>query len=172
MPLHVSGSYIRLLSASGPLKVSADGGNKFDFELGIGVRFPERFRFLSIESATNQTVRLAVSDAGVDDSRLVGSVDITGGLDTKEVMPTNLTAAAVTVGTSAVVVAAANVDRRSVLIVNNAANVIYVGPAGVTTATGVPVAAGGGALTLNTTAAIYAIAGSAGNNVRVLQESM
>ena len=45
---------------------------------------------------------------------------------------TTLTAAAVTVGTSAVIVAAANVLRKSVLIQNKGAASIYVGPLGVT----------------------------------------
>lgn len=166
----VAGRYVRLLSASAVVKVAADGGSFFDLELGIGVEMARQFSTLRIVSATAQTVMLAVADVRVDDNRLVGNVDITGGLDTREVLPTTLSNAAVTVGTSAVVVAASNINRRSALIVNSGAAVVYVGGLGVTTANGIPVPALGGAIDLSATAAIYAISGSAGNDVRVLQE--
>jgi len=82
-----------------------------------------------------------------------------------------VTAAAVTVGATAVLVSALNTDRRSVTIQNLGAADIYIGPAAVTTATGLKIAASGGIGTLSgTTAALYGISGSAGNNVRVLSE--
>lgn len=77
---------------------------------------------------------------------------------------------AVTVGTSAVVIAAAD-DRESILIQNLGAADIYVGGSSVTTANGVKVTASGGTLTLYTCAAVYAISGSAGNDVRYLEET-
>lgn len=84
---------------------------------------------------------------------------------------TTLAAAAVTVGTVAVVVSAANTLRQSVTIQNLGSVPIYVGPSGVTTASGVAVQAGE-AITLDKqTAAVYAISGTAGQDVRVLTEA-
>lgn len=78
---------------------------------------------------------------------------------------------AVTVGTDEVLLAAANTDRRSITIQNLGAADIYIGPTGVTTATGIKIAASGGIGTLSgTTAALYGISGAAGNDVRVLSE--
>ncbi len=85
---------------------------------------------------------------------------------------TTLDAAAVTVGTSAVVLAASDATRQSVTIQNKGAASIFVGPSGVTTSTGIELVAAVGTITLDKqTAAIYAISGSAGNDVRVLTES-
>lgn len=75
---------------------------------------------------------------------------------------------AVTVGTSAVVIAAAD-DRESILIQNLGAADIYIGGSAVTTANGIKVVASGGTLTLDSCAAIYGISGSAGNDVRFLE---
>jgi hypothetical protein len=81
-------------------------------------------------------------------------------------------AAAVTVGTSAVALAAASSGRHSVTVQNLGGADIYVGPSGVTTSSGLKIEANGGAVTLDKqTAAIYGISGSAGNDVRVLTES-
>lgn len=80
-------------------------------------------------------------------------------------------ASAVTVGTSAVALTAADSSRYSVIIQNLGAADIYIGPSGVTTSSGLKVVAAGGAITLDKqTAAIYGISGSAGNDVRVFVE--
>jgi hypothetical protein len=61
---------------------------------------------------------------------------------------------------SATVILAARATRRSSLVTNSSASiVIYVGPAGVTTSTGQPIAAGA-SLTIPSTAAVYGIAAS------------
>jgi hypothetical protein len=75
-----------------------------------------------------------------------------------------------TVGTTEVeLVAAAPVaNRRYLLIQNNAANPIYVGATGVTTTTGVIIPKNGN-LAVEASAGVYAIAGQAGNNVRILE---
>lgn len=84
---------------------------------------------------------------------------------------TTLATTAATVGTSAVQIAPASL-RQSLVIVNNGGSAIYVGGSGVTAATGVPVPANGGVLVLDkTTAAVYAVAASGSNDVRVMTEA-
>lgn len=83
---------------------------------------------------------------------------------------TSLSAAAVTVGTSAVLLAAAASGRQSVAIQNLGSVDVFIGGAGVTTGAGIKIAAGTGFTVDKTTAAIYGIAGSAGQDVRVLTE--
>lgn len=68
----------------------------------------------------------------------------------------------VAVTTSSTLVAAARTGRQSITITSTSAVVFYVGATGVTTATGLYVAAAAGAtVTLNTAAAVYAIGASA-----------
>lgn len=82
-----------------------------------------------------------------------------------------LTAAAVSVGVAATLVAAASTTRMAVTIQNLGTVDVFVGPSGVTVASGVKIASGG-AITLDKqTAAVYAISGSAAQDVRVLTES-
>lgn len=84
---------------------------------------------------------------------------------------TALTAAAVVVGTAATLVSAANTLRQSVTIQNKGAVPIYIGASGVTTAQGLELPSGQSVTFDKTTAAIYAIAGAAGQDVRVLTEA-
>ena len=79
--------------------------------------------------------------------------------------------AAVTVGLVAGQIAAADVDRAGLIIQNLGAADVYVGGSAVTTASGIKIASGG-VLTLETGAAVYAVSGSAGQDVRVLQEAV
>lgn len=77
----------------------------------------------------------------------------------------------VTLSTAAQVVIAASTARRSVIVRNTDASIsIYVGAAGVTTTTGMIVKAGE-AVTINTTAAIYAIAVSGTPVANTLSEN-
>lgn len=82
----------------------------------------------------------------------------------------SLATAAVTVGTSATLLAAANSARQSVLIQNNGTADIYVGGASVTTANGIKVEAGGSVAIDKTSAAVYGIAAS-NQNARVMTEA-
>lgn len=78
--------------------------------------------------------------------------------------------AAVTVGTTAAQIVAADADRTRITIMNNSASIIYVGKDNaVTTSNGLPVV-GGGAVTLETGAAVWGISSSAGNDIRYLVE--
>lgn len=84
---------------------------------------------------------------------------------------TTLDAAAVSVGTTATLVAASDATRQSVTLQNLGTADVYFGPAAVTTATGVKLASNGSLTLDKQTAAIYAISGSAAQDVRVLTES-
>ena len=79
--------------------------------------------------------------------------------------------AAVTVGTTAELLDAADGNRRALTIQNLGAADIYVGDSDVTTANGVKVASGGTYVLTENTAAVYGRSGTAGQDVRVLAEA-
>ncbi len=83
-----------------------------------------------------------------------------------------LVGAAVTVGLTEVALAAANTARRAITIFNNAsAAVLYVGPTGVTTASGMRISPqSSGTFSSAAGAAWFGISDTAGTNVRVLEE--
>ncbi len=82
----------------------------------------------------------------------------------------SLTTAAVTVGTTAVLIAAADIARKSVMLKNAGASPIYVGGPAVTVGDGMPVGAGEGMVITWTTAAIWAVTESGTCEVRGLVE--
>jgi hypothetical protein len=80
--------------------------------------------------------------------------------------------AAVSVGTTATLLSAANASRKSVVLQNLGSSPVYLGGASVTTANGVEIAGGGGAIVVDkTTAALYGIVSAGTSDVRVLTES-
>lgn len=74
------------------------------------------------------------------------------------------------VGTSAVLIAAANTTRQSLTVYNNGAGTIYLGGSGVTVAGGLPVPASTPYIMDGSTAALYAISASGTNDVRTMEE--
>jgi hypothetical protein len=77
--------------------------------------------------------------------------------------PTNFVAAQATVGTTATLIVAYRQNRGSVTIANTGTSAVYLGPAGVTTATGLYLAAAGSpgsSITLTSSAAIYGVVAS------------
>lgn len=77
-----------------------------------------------------------------------------------------------TVGTTEVALCAASASRKSVRFFNSGTATIYIGGTGVTTANGMPIAAGAGwSEDDGAAAAWYAISGSAGQTVRVQEVS-
>lgn len=81
----------------------------------------------------------------------------------------SISSGAVSVGTSAVQLLAASDTRQSFTLHNASANPIWIGPSGVLTGSGLQINAGETYKEEDCTAAIFAIAGSAGNNMRVYQ---
>lgn len=80
------------------------------------------------------------------------------------------TTAAVSVGSTATLILAANADRERALIVNNGSQTIYLGKDNtVTTANGLPLAAGASLEDDRTSDAWYGIVASGTADVRVLE---
>lgn len=165
--------FIRGMASESNYRLRLDGGPLVEFGTGIAYESPETFTEVELfnDSAAAQTIKVAIAKGYVDDNRLVGQVDISGGIRTAA----NRTAAhgAVSVGVAAVLVVAENTARGNILVQNLGAADVYLGTsAGVTTANGILVAAGGGVAVLTITADIYAISGSAGNDCRYLEETL
>jgi hypothetical protein len=79
-----------------------------------------------------------------------------------------ITASAVTVGTSEVLLFTADADGSEVSIHNNGATTVFIGPSGLSTVSGFPVGAGGsGVVALAAGDKLYAISGTAGQDVRL-----
>lgn len=166
------GRHIRGMASDETYAIRLDDGAPTKFQTGIAFDSPQVFTAVEIinTAAQTQTIEVLVSDGPVDDNRLVGQVDISGGI--RAAGNRSATYGAVTVGTSAQLVAAANNNRGTVLVQNLGAAPVYLGTdASVTTGTGLELAAGGVA-TLTVQTAVYAIAGSAGQDVRFLEESL
>lgn len=100
------------------------------FQAGLAVMLPDFFDQLRITNgSTAQTVELLVHDDRVDDNRLVGTVNITGGLDTKPLAPTLIdTWGRVQIASaSATQILAAGTKRGKVILQNCSANYIAIG---------------------------------------------
>ena len=123
--------------------------------------------------------RVAVTAPLSDDLAIIpnrdGSVnvDIVGG--TQTVGAASIATSQVSVGNSATLIAAARAGvagtgRVALTIENSGTTDVYIGPSGVTTATGILLpGVKGAALTIPTTAAVYGITGGASQTVTVLE---
>lgn len=81
-------------------------------------------------------------------------------------------AEAVAPTTTSTTVAAANTSRISLTIVNNGSQVVYIGPRGVTTSNGIPVAANGGAYEdVTSLDAWFAVTAAGTGDLRILEVS-
>ena len=170
----VRGRHVRGTAGDAPynLRIGRDGAPT-KFQTGIAFGGPGEFSELEIINdlaGASQTIEILVSDGVTDDNRLVGQIDITGGIR----LAGNRTVdhGAVTVGTSAALVRAANDARNSILIQNLGADDIYIGDSGVTTANGLLVGKNGGTISFTAQTAIYGRSASAGNDVRYLEETL
>lgn len=82
-----------------------------------------------------------------------------------------ITSVAVSVGVAATLLKAANGARHALTIQNLGTDAVFVGPVGVTTATGARLLPGERFETDNVTAAFYGISATAGQDCRVLEET-
>jgi hypothetical protein len=164
--------HIRGLAGDTAYQVRFPESAPSDFQTGLAYNSPVILDGVEIINPTAGSIDLtvALADGPIDDNRLVGQIDISGGIR----LAGNRSASygAVIIGTSAAQIVAAAADRGTCLIQNLGANPIYIGSDNsVTTANGVEIAAGGSAsVTLQTD--IYGISGSAGNDVRYLAETL
>jgi hypothetical protein len=158
----VTGDYFRVLTSAERFQVRFNGpGIVTDTLAGLGLHIP-RFDSLELTSNIDQTVTIMAGFGSVDDSRLAGQVDLSGALQMITTAAQTVNQGTLTVTDTATLVAAANVDRRSLLVQVSAtaeANVYYGTDNTVTTATGIRVAPGG-ALTVENAADFYLITGA------------
>lgn len=169
----VRGNYIRGMSGTLPYNVRLDDAAPAKFQTGVAYDTQGQV-FESVEihntSGTTQVIEIAVALGRIEDNRLVGNVDISGGI--RLAGSTGASYGAASVGTSAVEIVPASTGRVSVLIQNTGAAAVYVGTdASVTAANGIIIGAGGSAeLTVQT--AVYAVASAGTLDVRYLEESL
>ena len=72
-------------------------------------------------------------------------------------------------GTTATLLLAANADRRSATLFNAGSATVFLGPVGVTTATGIPLAAGQPLVDAASTGAWYGVVATGAGDVRVVE---
>lgn len=170
--IHGKARFFRGMASDADYLVRIDDQAPTKFQTGIAFTSPQEFESLEVinNQAATQTIELLVADGPVDDNRLVGQVDISGGIRLAGNRSADYGAA--NVSTSAVQIAAANSARGQILLQNLGTDAVYVGPDGaVTAATGIEVSAGGSVnLTLQT--AVYAVAGMGPQDVRYIEESL
>ncbi|OEJ64649.1 hypothetical protein [Magnetovibrio blakemorei] len=173
--LNFEGHFFRILDCTGAteLDVGVDGYSPYLVPVGVGIPVPKGFSSIRVvnNSGGAVTFNIGVGEGAIDDGRFQasGTISISGTVDLG--LASSYSTAAVVVGVAAGLVVAANAARKSVTIQNLGAQPIYLGGAGVTVADGLEVAANGGAFTLSgVSAAVYAISGTAGQDVRVLEE--
>lgn len=160
------GSYLRVISGTGPMDILMMAGGRMLAEAGavvagFGMKV-EDFNYISITSATAQTVYIAVSEFQIDyvpTSLIVSFVQASGITD----------AAPVSVGVAATALVAADANRKGVRFYNAGTATVYIGSSAVTTANGA-IRLDPGAVWVETDAAPaawYGISGTAAQSVRV-----
>lgn len=171
-PLQIAGKYFRIIMAAADVDVTFYRGGAAvsnAYDVGVGYyAIPEGgFDRVDITSATSQTIKIAISEGvgGYDSVAVVGSVNsliLQGGTITPEV-------AAVSVGASATLLAAAVSNRRRIIFYNAGTADVYLGSSAVTTANGaLKIAAGDTWIETDAAgAAWYGISGGPAQSVRV-----
>lgn len=169
---------IRAVGASGVVSLDAivyvqprrTGGDEIPMQLNGLVQLPAGTDFVRVRWD---------AQPGVIVSLFMSDQDRNQGIDveappTKQIVTTSIgsiiTDSAVTVGLAAGLIVAAS-SRQSVLITNNGTAKIFIGAGTVTLASGTPLDIGQSISIDKTTAAIYGISGTAGQDVRVLVEA-
>lgn len=176
--INAQGTFIRCLTAAATFDMVAktvDGTSLGDFngfQAGLAVTCPGQFAVVDITNGTTgQTVAILIHDGPVDDNRLVGIVNITGGLDSKALLPGVATVpATVSIGTVADVIVAAS-TRRGTLVIQNmhATNDLYIGlTSAVTTANGIWIGPKG-SMEVSAATGVWGVASGASTDVRVMQ---
>lgn len=167
----VNGAGVTNLDAIVNVQPRRTGGDAIPMRLNSLVKLPGKTDFIRVSWPAQPGIiaKLFMSDQDNDSGIEVEAPP------TKQLVTTSigsvLVPAAVAVGAAAVQLAAASASRQSVTILNNSANDIFIGDVTVTVVNGMRLVAGQ-ALTIDkTTAAIFAIAAGAGNDVRVLTEA-
>ncbi|MEW8346760.1 MAG: hypothetical protein AB2687_00485 [Candidatus Thiodiazotropha taylori] len=162
----------QILAGSAEFWVKPDGRGRIKTELGLGQKIKRGFDKLWLQNgSTAQTISIKIGDDEIIDNRMVGTVDISGGI--KFASNPTVSHGAVSVTTTATLIQAENLTRASCMVQNLGGSAIYIGNSnGVTDANGIEIAAGGH-LKVTFTDPIYAIAKTGGPyDVRYLEESV
>ena len=128
-----------------PLNPGSGDSTPVEIELELGVAYNAPIPFSRIDLVNNSgapsTVRLVTANGVILDNRLVGTVNITGGITNKGASSIIYQSTTLVGGAAAASICAANTSGREILILPSAANDLFVGEAGVTAANGIPIAA-------------------------------
>lgn len=128
---------------------------------------------LTDSQAAQNSKLIGASSAGIESNFVDASA--TGDLFIRDTLKVGGTQGALTVGTSAVEVkvgVSQLTNRKHVTLYNNSNKTIYWGlDSGVTTSTGTPIQKGEMVPWAASTATIYVIAGSAGNDTRITEST-
>lgn len=164
-------AHIQVIAGSARFWVQPDGRGTIPLELGLGQRIKRGFKTLRVVNGdTEQRIALKISDGDVTDNRLVGQVDISGGLRQAANRTTSYGNAVVGLAASNVV--AANTSRANVLIQNLGPGIVYHGTdSAVTTANGIQIPVGG-AIPITHDDDVYLISDTANTDVRYLEETL
>lgn len=164
-------SHIQVIAGSARFWVKPDGRGNIPLELGLGQTIKRGFKTLRVVNGdTEQRIALKITDGDVTDNRLVGQVDISGGLRQAANRTTSYGNAVVGLAASNVV--AANTSRANVLIQNLGPGIIYQGTDNaVTTANGIQIPVGG-AITVTHDDDVYLISDTANTDVRYQEETL
>lgn len=138
----VNGTVFHVKNAGGTFDVTIDDQDTIPCELGLGFETDKPFSTIGIKntSASTQTVEFYAGFDKVNDGRLVGIVNITGGLETKENNDTDYAYdSTVSITTSELEIFAEDALRKKGIIKNKSGGTIYVGKTGLSTANGFPV---------------------------------
>lgn len=161
---------VRCLEGDDTFVIRPDDKNPVAMELGIGFTYKKPFDSLRIKNgATAQTVKLAIGDGIIHDNRMVGQLNITGGI--KAAANPNVSYGNVSVGNTATLIQAANANRSSCLVQNLGAAPIYIGSTNsVTVSNGIEIPVGG-SMEVKHTGTIYGICASGTQDTRYMEES-
>lgn len=162
----IAGELVHVIDASGPLFVQLDHlGAWVELEKALGVRVRDGFRGLRVRSDMAQSVRLMIGAGDVIDARTV----LTGGTAMQIAGGDTINTGAVAVGAAAVEAVAENIARVAVLV-QCASGPVFIGhDNAVTVSNGVRLESGE-SIKITAKAAIWAVALSAGKDVRFLEE--
>jgi hypothetical protein len=163
------GANVRLMEASGAVRVLIDGRKAENLRVGIELPVPEGFDRVQFQNdgAADVDLVVAFSAAGVRDDRISVNGNITLGSDTGLSSTADESVAA----TTTELVLAANGDRRAAVLKNPATNSdrFRVGDANTGATQGISLEPGEG-VTLETSAAIYAYnAGASAQDIELLE---
>ena len=172
--INTVGSVIRCTRGTNSFEIQpqavAESFSKIPFENGLSVTYEYDFDKVQLTNGgTGQTITLYLGDGVIDDSRLTGAVDITGGLTTKVSSDSTLAMTQANVTTSAASLIATGTGNRVVSVTPTDGD-IYLGDSGsVTTSNGFKIASGG-SIVFTSKDEVYAIA-SATVDCRILTET-